>query len=562
MENSKFNPEKVGRKSGEYHPSLWGDYFITNNPTFYAKQKSKSWMKQRAEELKDEVKKKLHTTSDLHESMSLIDAIQHLGIDYHFTKEIDEALDHLYNTELKSFALHEVALRFRLLRQQGFPIIVTHLVDAFGSSYSINNHNWSVYTDEFNKFKDDKGNFAKTLSNDPRGLLSLYNAAYLGIHVEKILDEAISFSRIHLESKAKDLKPPLANEVSRALVTPLQRRLKRLEARYYISDYEMEDKRDDAILELAKLDFNLVQSLHCEELKNISIWWNDLGLKDKLCYLRDRIVELYFWISGVCFEPDYSHARMIATKVIVLTCILDDTYDVYATLEECRALTDAIQSMPIYIIIKDDFRMEKYKDSLLKILVHLTIEGLCMFYFTNKSRMKEASICRWDMEAIDQLPTYLKDYFHKLISTFEEFEDELALEDKYRVSYLREMVIFFISLLLFSRFQYKSVAKVYHNETEWYAHDYTPTFEEHLQTSIISTAYPMLICACFVGMGNVATKEAFEWVLSIPEAVRASALVSRLMDDITSSEVTNQISLSLISQSLPILRMVSPNQLF
>nr|CAD1824962.1 unnamed protein product [Ananas comosus var. bracteatus] len=437
MENSKFNPEKVGRKSGEYHPSLWGDYFITNNPTFYAKQKSKSWMKQRAEELKDEVKKKLHTTSDLHESMSLIDAIQHLGIDYHFTKEIDEALDHLYNTELKSFALHEVALRFRLLRQQGFPIIVTHL-----------------------------------------GLLSLYNAAYLGIHVEKILDEAISFSRIHLESKAKDLKPPLANEVSRALVTPLQRRLKRLEARYYISDYEMEDKRDDAILELAKLDFNLVQSLHCEELKNISIWWNDLGLKDKLCYLRDRIVELYFWISGVCFEPDYSHARMIATKVIVLTCILDDTYDVYATLEECRALTDAIQRLGIYMQV--------------------------------------------DMEAIDQLPTYLKDYFHKLISTFEEFEDELALEDKYRVSYLREM--------------YKSVAKVYHNETEWYAHDYTPTFEEHLQTSIISTAYPMLICACFVGMGNVATKEAFEWVLSIPEAVRASALVSRLMDDITSSE--------------------------
>ncbi|OAY85741.1 Alpha-humulene synthase, partial [Ananas comosus] len=372
-------------------------------------------MEQKVEELKEEVKKKLRSITDLHESMNLIDAIQHLGIDYHFTKEIDEALDHLNNAELKSFDLHEVALRFRLLRQHGF----------------------RVTADEFNKFKDDKGNFAETLSNDPKGLLSLYNAAYLGTHGETILEEAISFSRIHLESIANDLKPPLANEVSRALVTPLPRRLKRLEARYYISDYEMEDKRDDTIFELAKLDFNLLQSLHREELKSISLWWKDLELEDKLCYVRDRIVELYFWILGVYFEPHYSCARMITMKVIALICILDDTYDVYATLEECRALTDAIQ--------------------------------------------------RWDTKSVDQLPTYLKYFFLKLIDTFKEFEDKLESEDKYRVSYLREM------------------------ETEWYAHDYVPTtFEEHLQTSLVSVGIPMLVCASFVGMDKVATRAAFE----------------------------------------------------
>lgn len=135
----------------------------------------------------------------------------------------------------------------------------------------INDQNWIACTDEFTKFKDDKGNFTETLRNDPRGLLSLYNAAYLGTRGENILEEAISFARIHLESIANNLKPPLANQVSRALVTPLSRSVKRLETRYYISDYEMEDKRDDTIFELAKLDFNLLQTLHREELKSISL---------------------------------------------------------------------------------------------------------------------------------------------------------------------------------------------------------------------------------------------------------------------------------------------------
>lgn len=72
-------------------------------------------------------------------------------------------------------------------------------------------------------------------------------------------------------------------------------------------------------------------------------WWKYLELEDKLYYVRDRIVEFYFFILGVYFEPHYSRARMIATKATALVCILDDTYDVYANLEECRVLTDAIQ---------------------------------------------------------------------------------------------------------------------------------------------------------------------------------------------------------------------------
>ncbi|CAL9774279.1 unnamed protein product, partial [Musa acuminata subsp. burmannicoides] len=147
---------------------------------------------------------------------------------------------------------------------------------------------------------------------------------------EIILDEAISFTRNSLVSALADLKPPLTTQVSLDLETPLCRRMRRLLARDYISIYKEDATRDDAILELAKLDFNLLQSLHREELKNLTKWWNDLAPSKTLSFARDRLVECYFWILGVYFEPYYSRARVITTKVIALTSILDDIYDVYS----------------------------------------------------------------------------------------------------------------------------------------------------------------------------------------------------------------------------------------
>ena len=55
--------------------------------------------------------------------------------------------------------------------------------------------------------------------------------------------------------------------------------------------------------------------------------------------------------------------------------------------------------------------------------------------------------------------------------------------------------------------------------------------------SLRSSGYPELTCVSFIGMGEVATKEAFDWVTSIPKIVRASAEICRFTDDIYSSEV-------------------------
>ncbi|URE21334.1 hypothetical protein MUK42_12696 [Musa troglodytarum] len=186
------------------------------------------------------------------------------------------------------------------------------------------------------------------------------------------------------------------------------------------------------------------------------------------------MVECYYWILAVYFEPHYSHAQVITTKVAAMTSILDDIYDLCSTLEESQLLTQAIQ--------------------------------------------------RWDAKAVHQLLQYMKGYFLKLIHAFEEFKNLLAHNEKYRVFYLKEAM--------------KGLSRSYLEENKWVVKQYVSKLEEHLQISLISSANPMLVCASFVRMGEVATKEAFEWVASFPKIIKASALIAHIANDFVSHEVT------------------------
>lgn len=72
----------------------------------------------------------------------------------------------------------------------------------------------------------------------------------------------------------------------------------------------------------------------------------------KLPFARDRMVECYFWILGVYFEPNYSLARRILTKVIAMTSIIDDIYDVYGTPEELKLFTEVIERFELLNIVR------------------------------------------------------------------------------------------------------------------------------------------------------------------------------------------------------------------
>jgi hypothetical protein len=83
-------------------------------------------MRGRVEQLKGEVHQMFEAgkaMKDVSGTVSLVDALERLGIDNHFREEIYVALSRIHGEETdvgSSHSLHTVALRFCLLRQHGF----------------------------------------------------------------------------------------------------------------------------------------------------------------------------------------------------------------------------------------------------------------------------------------------------------------------------------------------------------------------------------------------------------------------------------------------------------
>ena len=126
-------------------------------------------------------------------------------------------------------------------------------------------------TDVFSSFKDQNGSFKASLSEDVKGMLSLYEASYYGFEEENLLDEAKEFTRMHLNNMPKvNISRSLAEQVNHALELPLNRRMKRLEAHWTVESYNRRQDVNKVVLELAKLDFNRVQSEHQRELREMS----------------------------------------------------------------------------------------------------------------------------------------------------------------------------------------------------------------------------------------------------------------------------------------------------
>ncbi|GJN31547.1 hypothetical protein PR202_gb19958 [Eleusine coracana subsp. coracana] len=220
-------------------------------------QESQEQMRERAHQLQGEIRRMFNAgkAKSAAHMATLVDTIEHLGIDHCFREEIAAAMSRVRSEEVdfsrSNDDLHVVALRFRLLRQHGI---------------------W-VSADVFDKFRDgNSGSFNSSLRNNPRGLLSMYNAAHMAIPGEKTLDDAIAFAKHHLEAVRDELRWPLAEQVSRALDIPLPRISRRVESMHYIAEYEEEEAHDATLLELARLDFELVRCLHLEELRELSLW--------------------------------------------------------------------------------------------------------------------------------------------------------------------------------------------------------------------------------------------------------------------------------------------------
>ncbi|KAF5936520.1 hypothetical protein HYC85_027649 [Camellia sinensis] len=390
------------------------------------------------------------------DQMNLISVLERLGVSYHFEKEIEEQLGQLFAKfeDNEDFDLFTIALHFRIFRQHGY----------------------KMSCDVFNKFRDSNGQFKETVSNDVKGMLSLYEATYLKIRGEGFLDEAHAFTIAQLGSLVggPHLSSDLAEQVMHALKQSIHRGFPRLEAKHFISFYEKDASRNETLLRLAKLDFNQLQLSHREELCHISRWWKELDLISKVPYARDRAVECFFWSTCAYYEPQHSVGRAVLTKIMLLLSVTDDTYDAYGTYDELKLYTNAVQ--------------------------------------------------RWDVSPMDELPDYMKALYRALLNVYDEVERDLAKQGRaYGVHHSKEA--------------FKEIVRSYEIEAEWFKEGYVASFEEYMKNALVTSTGRLHTTSCFMGLeADVATTEAFEWILTKPKMVAASGAIGRLVDDVMSHD--------------------------
>ncbi|CAL4994540.1 unnamed protein product [Urochloa decumbens] len=441
----------VHQSRREYTPSLWGDFFVTHQP---CTEDELLCMKEKAQAMEDEVRRIVldaAASGDLARKLDLVDVLQRIGVDHNYKKEIDELLRAVYDDEHGgAHDLYITSLRFYLLRKHGY----------------------NVSSDVFVKFRDEQGNIT---SDDVNTLLTLYDAAHVRTRGEDILDNIITYNKRKLQSAMKSgLEPALAEEVQVTLETPRYRRVERVEARRFISVYEKRAERDSTILEFAKLDYNIVQVLYCKELKELTIWWEDFKLRtDLLRFARDRLVEMYFWMMAIVYEPEYVYSRILLTKLILFLALLDDIYDNYTSTEDSHVFTTAME--------------------------------------------------RWDEKATEQLPANLRAFYSNLIRNTDEIVEELKSQNNKNAEAVRKVIL--------------DAVNCFHAEVKWRDERYVPTnVEEHLQISMGSITAMQATNFVFISLGNVTTAEALEWVFTYPKIVRGLSVHARISNDIMSHE--------------------------
>lgn len=216
------------------------------------------------------------------ERIRLIHLLMNLGIAYHFETGIDEILNDAFGKVddiiAKKDDLETISTMFEVFRLRGYYM-------SCGKNISYPESRLYIYThicnlvfgfiiDAFSRFKGEDGKFKESLAEDSRGMLQLYQAAHLGTPSEDIIDEALIFSRHHLESltsnHAASVSPHLSTHIKNALCRARYHNLEILATREYISFYDQEEDHNETLLKFAKLNFNYCQLHYIQELKDLT----------------------------------------------------------------------------------------------------------------------------------------------------------------------------------------------------------------------------------------------------------------------------------------------------
>ncbi|KAL5774682.1 hypothetical protein ACOSP7_012239 [Xanthoceras sorbifolium] len=401
---------------------------------------------------------------DPSQALAMIDAVQRVGIDYHFQDEIEQILPRQYMIAANTYGdydhhdhdLQEVALRFRLLRQEGY----------------------DVPADVFNNFRNKEGKFKSNVSKDIKELMGLFEASQLSISGEDVLNEAEEITAKFLNEWLMHLDNYQATVVGNTLRYPHHKSLPRFVAKnLFLSNYQGENGWIHVLQEPAKIDFNVVQSLHQKEIVQVSKWWKGLGLAEKLEFARDQPVKWYVWSMACLTDPSLSDQRIELTKPISLIYIIDDIFDVYGTLDELTLFTE--------------------------------------------------TITRWDHAASEQMPEYLRICFEALNDITNEISYKVFKEHGYNpVHSLRKA--------------WASLCNAFLVEAKWFASGQLPKAEEYLENGIVSSGVHVVLIHIFFLLGQNITSKNVELIDNNPGLISSTAAILRLWDDLGSAKDENQ----------------------
>lgn len=443
----------VVRRSANYDQTLWSFDHIQSLCSNYTGEE----YVRRADSLKESVKKMiLYEAGDVLSTLELVDDLQRLGISYLFEDEISHVLKMIYYNHFEAhhkwdaMDLNLKALGFRLLRQNGY----------------------QIPQEIFSNFKDKTQNLKL---KDMVGVLNLYEASYHSFDDESILDDVRDFATEYLKRNLCNINGEISTLVSHALETPLHWRVPREEAKWYIQLYEQRSSdMNPALIDLAKLDFNMVQAIHLEDLKHSSRWWRNTRWDEKLSFSRDRLVEHFMWALGFGYLPQFSLGRRTLTMVNSMITAIDDIYDLYGTLDELERFTQVID--------------------------------------------------RWDVNEIKELPDYMKICFLGFYNTINEMAYDIVTDTGFFVlPYLKKA--------------WAELCKSYLVEARWHHSGHTPTLEEYLENAYVSIAgYVILMHVnCLTSFTSI--EEMSQRMERAKSIVRYSSLIFRLANDLgTSSE--------------------------
>nr|GEY39867.1 R-linalool synthase QH1, chloroplastic-like [Tanacetum cinerariifolium] len=222
----------------------------------------------------------------------------------------------------------------------------------------------------------------------------------------------------------------LSIPLSHSLELPLHWRVPWVEAKWFMEVYEKRSGMNPKLMEFSKLNFDMVQAIHIEDLKDASRWWRNIRWDEILTFSRDRLVEHFMWSTGFGHLPEFSLGRRTLTKVNSMITAIDDVYDVYGTLDELEQFTDVIS--------------------------------------------------RWEIKMVEDLPDYMKICFLGFYNTI----NEIAYNTLTNTGFL---------VLPYLTKAWAGLCKAYLEEARWYYAGYTPTLQEYLDNAYESISGPVIL---------------------------------------------------------------------